>query len=110
MGKNTTKINQDEITQRLDNFILHGFGPDSNELKYYQELRSAELINRPSSIDNRKILSATPGSRSGINYDSNSETDHLLLLTDRNGNEHPMKLDKHNTAQLISYLQSLKFE
>lgn len=105
MGKNKS-----ETIENIEKFILHVFGPHSDELAVFKELRSAELINRPSSIDNRKILSATPGSRSGINYDSNSETDHLLLLTDRNGNEHPMKLDKHNTAQLISYLQSLKFE
>lgn len=105
MGKDKS-----ETIEEIEKFILHVFGPQSDELAVFKELRSAELINRPSSIDNRRILSATPGSKTGINYDSNFETDHFLRLTDRNGNEHPMKLDKNNTAQLISYLKSLKFE
>lgn len=105
----TKKIDQSEKTEL---FYIIGFLKEKNMLKMskIEQMFGAYVINQKSPIDNRKIKSATPGSLSGLNYDSNGDNEHVLLLTDRNGNEHPMKLDKNNTKQLIQYLQSLQFE
>lgn len=102
-----------ELAEQIENlkmFIQSQCGSSHPYVAAFNRLYGAYLINKKSSIDNRKIKSATPGSLSGLNYDSNGDNEHTLLLTDRNGNEHPMKLDKNNTAQLKDYLQSLKFK
>lgn len=62
-------------------------------------------------IDNRKIKCSCGklDCKMGINFDSDPV---VMLLTDKYGNEHPMKLNKTNVKQLIKtlreYQQDLK--
>ena len=55
-------------------------------------------------IDNRKIKCScgSSGCKVGINFDSDPD---VMLLTDKFGNEHPMKLDKVNVRELIKALK-----
>lgn len=55
-------------------------------------------------IDNRQIKCScgSEDCKVGINFDSDPD---VMLLTDKFGNEHPMKLDKTNVGQLIKVLK-----
>jgi hypothetical protein len=62
-------------------------------------------------IDNRVVKSTTPGSLTGLNVDIEMEGEKevtILLLTDRDGREHPMRLNKETAKEIIEILRDVK--
>lgn len=57
-----------------------------------------------SHIDNRQIKCAcgSPDCKRGLAFDSNPA---VMILTDKYGNEHSMRLDKSNVRELIKILR-----
>ena len=64
-----------------------------------------------SHIDNRVIKSTTKDSLTGLNFDieiENGKEVTIMLLTDRYGREHPMRLDRNSANQIIEIMQTVK--
>ena len=62
-------------------------------------------------IDNRVVKSTTPGSLTGLNVDIEMEGEKevtILLLTDRDGREHPMRLNKQTAQEIIEIMRNVK--
>lgn len=62
-------------------------------------------------VDNRVVKSTTPGSLTGLNFDTEIEDGKqvtILLLTDRYGREHPMRLSKETAREIIDILRDVK--
>ena len=58
----------------------------------------------PSNIDNRKITCAcgNPNCKIGINFDSAPDGKEYMLLTDKFGNEHTMRLSSENINEIMA--------
>lgn len=64
-----------------------------------------------SKIDNRVVKSTTKESLTGLNFDSetvNGKEVTIMLLTDRYGREHPMRIDKKTAKQIIEIMKTVK--
>lgn len=64
-----------------------------------------------SKIDNRVVKSTTPDSLTGLNFDTENENGKevtILLLTDRDGREHPMRLSKETAREIIDILRNVR--
>ena len=64
-----------------------------------------------SKIDNRVVKSTTPDSLTGLNFDIEMEDGKevtIMLLTDRDGREHPMRLSKQTAKEIIEILRDVK--
>jgi len=62
-------------------------------------------------IDNRVVKSTTPDSLTGLNFDTEIEDGKkvtIMLLTDRDGREHPMRLSKETAMEIIDILRDVK--
>lgn len=75
------------------------------------ELKENPIGIITSGVDNRVVKSTTKGSKTGLNFDTEIEGGKevtIMLLTDRNGNEHPMRLSKITAQAIIIILKKVK--
>lgn len=76
-----------------------------------KQTNGKNMENLYSKIDNRVVKSTTKESLTGLNFDIeivNGKEITIMLLTDRYGREHPMRLNKKTAQQIIKIMQTVK--